>query len=227
MFVLLTLSILGLLSAPLMAEDAVTPPATSTAAAQVQAFYDRSQSFEARFKQSYTHALYKRTDRSSGHVVFASQGRMRWDYDKPAGKVIVADGKQLTLYEPGEEGEPGYYVRQELAEAQLSLAMGFLTGKGKLMRDFRVTELDAKQAGYPQGKVIDLRPRTPTPYFDRMLLYVLKAPTPGVIQRVLIVDASGNRNRFDFDLKSLRFAPKLSPKRFRFVPPKNARRINP
>ncbi|NIR32822.1 MAG: outer membrane lipoprotein carrier protein LolA, partial [Gammaproteobacteria bacterium] len=48
--------------------------------------------------------------------------------------------------------------------------------------------------------MLELRPRTPSPHYERILFYVMKRnnrPT-GVVRRVLIVDAAGNRNRFDF-----------------------------
>ena len=61
----------------------------------------------------------------------------------------------------------------------------------------------------------------PTPYYEYVLFYVDKAllekKDPGVIRRVLIVDAQGNRNRFDFE--SVSQPDKIDPGEFVFTPP--------
>ncbi len=207
--------------------NAANGDAGSQTAALVQRFYEQSKAVEADFVQVFTHAVYQRSDRSQGRVVFAKPGKMRWDYAKPDGKVIVADGDKLLMYEPGDDGDAGYFVRQKLSEAQLSLALGFLVGTGNLITDFDVTHLKQAEAKYPEGKVLDLRPKQANPYFERLVLYTLNEPTPGVIQRIVVIDASGNRNRFDFKLKTLKFSQDVPQKRFNFTPPKGARLVNP
>ncbi|MCA9581013.1 MAG: outer membrane lipoprotein carrier protein LolA, partial [Myxococcales bacterium] len=59
------------------------------------------------------------------------------------------------------------------------------------------------------------------------LFYVMKKDgrTTGVVRRVLIVDAAGNRNRFDFF--DFEWDPKVSADRFRFSPPPGTRRVKP
>ena len=63
-------------------------------AATVQSFYEQTKDVSASFYQTYVNKLYQRTDRTSGRVVFKKPGKMRWDYDKPNGKVIVSNGSR-------------------------------------------------------------------------------------------------------------------------------------
>lgn len=227
------LSVLTLLamSAGLAAQQpSPTAPAAEVASSAqdvvraVQAFYDQTRDVSATFHQTYVNKLYKRTDRSSGRVVFKKPGMMRWDYDKPSGKVIASSGKALVVYEPGEDGEPGQVIEQAIAQAQLPQALAFLMGTGKLEDDFNCRLLDASTEGFTSGDVLELRPKTPTPHFDRLLFYVERAAAVrGLVRRMLIIDSSGNRNRFDFT--GLKFNGNVNDAPFRYTPPAGTRRV--
>ena len=200
------------------------PPAdAATVAAQVQAFYDQTRTVQASFYQTHVLKLYNRTDRSRGRVVFAKPGKMRWTYDRPNGKIVVSDGSQITVYEPGENGEAGQYFVQQMNESQLPAALSFLTGTGRLERDFSFRLLDARRQGFAEGYVLELRPRRPQPSFDRVLFYVQPG---GLVRRVLILDHAGNRNRFDFTYSRNAFNGNVGEGTFRWNPPAGARRIN-
>ncbi len=198
-----------------------------TVAGSVQTFYDRTKGLKARFHQTYYHKLYDRYDRSEGQVFFEKPGKMRWNYARPNGKIIVSDGSRITVFEPGSGSEPGQVFDQELGENQLPQAFSFLTGAGRLADDFSFRLLDAARQGFREGYVLELRPREASPHYDRILFYVAKRDNRpiGVVRRVLIVDATGNRNRFDFD--DMEFDPTLPTNTFRFTPPANARRVTP
>jgi outer membrane lipoprotein carrier protein len=198
----------------------------ATVAAQVQTFYDQTRSVQARFHQTFVNKLYNRTDRSRGRVVFSKPGKMRWTYDAPNGKIIVSDGRQITIYEPGENGAAGQYWVQGMGDSQLTSALGFLTGTGRLERDFSFRLLDARRQGFPDGHVLELRPRRANPHYDRVLFYVdAAAATRGLVRRVLIIDAAGNRNRFDFTYARGAFNANIGADQFRFTPPTGSRRI--
>jgi outer membrane lipoprotein carrier protein len=196
-------------------------------AATVQAFYDQTKSVEATFYQTYYNRLYDKLDKSSGKVQFQKPGKMRWDYAAPNGKIIVSNGKRLLIYEPGEEpGDKGQVFERSLGESELPQALAFLTGTGKLADDFSFRLLDAKQQGYAGGHVLELMPKKPSAHYERILFYVdSDAARAGLVHRVLIVDASGNRNRFDF--QQLRFNRTVDKKTFDWQPPAGARRIQP
>lgn len=194
-------------------------------AAAVQSFYDQTRDVSATFFQTYVNKLYARTDRSKGHVVFKKPGKMRWDYDQPNGKVIVAGSGRLLIYEPPEQaGESGQVLEQPFSDADLPQAMAFLMGTGKLEDDFTFRLLDAAKEGYPSGQVLELTPRKPNPHFERLLFYVESTPAlRGLVRRLLIVDESGNRNRFDFS--GFKFNSGVPESSFQWKPPATARRV--
>jgi outer membrane lipoprotein carrier protein len=194
-------------------------------AAAVQSFYDQTRDVSAQFFQTYVNRLYDRTERSKGRVIFKKPGRMRWDYELPNGKVIVAGNGRLVVYEPGEPGEKGQVLEQSFRDSDLPQAMAFLMGTGKLEDDFTFRLLDAAREGYASGQVIELLPRKQNPHFERLLFYVESAPAlRGLVRRMLIVDASGNRNRFDFS--AFKFNSNVSEAQLDWKPPADARRVH-
>ncbi|MEM6954619.1 MAG: outer membrane lipoprotein carrier protein LolA [Myxococcota bacterium] len=198
-------------------------------AALVQSFYDQRRAFEADFDQRQFTKIQNHTQEARGHVTFEKPGKMRWDYDEPNGQVFVSDGGRLTIYQPPEEGESvGQVIEREISEHQLPLAFSFLTGTGRLDNDFTFRLLDAARQSF-EGYVLELRPREPTPHYDRVLFFVqlheAQSGVAPVIHRVLIEDSAGNRNEFTF--RNLRLPRDIPDARFRYRPPRNARRVQP
>jgi outer membrane lipoprotein carrier protein len=232
-FVLCTTVVLGTgsraVAQPVAALPAAPAPAADSArvaVSAVQSFYDQTQAVSADFFQTYVNKLYDRTDRSRGHVVFKKPGKMRWDYAKPNGKVIVASAGKLLVYEPGDEpNDKGQVFEQNFAESDLPQAMAFLLGTGKLADDFNVRLLDSAREGFPSGQVLELRAKKPSPHFDRILFYVERAAAlRGLVRRMVIVDSSGNRNRFDFS--AFKFNAPAPETTFEWRPPVGARRVH-
>ncbi len=221
----LALLVTGLFSVGSLAQMQAAPSAAKIAG-QVQAFYDQTRSVEASFDQTYFHKLYRRYDRSRGTLRILKPGRMRWDYAEPNGKVLVADGKRLRVFEPGEDGAPGQIIERSLKGAQLPDALSFLTGGARLESLFEMRLLDARKQGYEAGHVLELRPLQPSSHYDRILFYVDAHPDRlGLVHRVMIIDAAGNRNRFDF--KKMRFNRKIGQRVFAYEPPPGTRSVRP
>lgn len=204
------------------AADAGTRSARLTAdqvAAQIQSFYDRTRDVESDFFQTYVNKLYNKTERSHGHVFFRKPGQMRWEYAQPAGNLIVSDGTTLWVY----EAEAHQAYRRPVTDSELPTALSFLTGTGRLADSFTFRLLDARRQGWAQGIVLELRPRQPTPHYDRLVFYV--DPQSYQVRRTLIIDPQGNRNRFDFS--HMRYNRGVPPARFRWTPPRGTRVIEP
>lgn len=191
-------------------------------AARVQAFYDQTTTVQTAFQQSHYDRVYQRTTRSRGVLTIARPGKLRFDYLGGDGKVVVSDGRQLTIYEPDESGGGGQYAQTDMRE-DFSSALGFLTGTARLDRDFRFRLVDPERFGW-SGHVLELVPIRPEPGYARAYLFVeSRAETAGVVRRVLIQDHAGNVNQFDF-LRT-QFNRPVAASRFRFEPPRGARRI--
>ncbi|MEM9728983.1 MAG: outer membrane lipoprotein carrier protein LolA, partial [Myxococcota bacterium] len=161
---------------------------------------------------------------------FKKPGKMRWDYDRPNGQVFVTQGDKLLIYQPPEAGERnGQLIERPLDEDQLPSAFSFLTEGGNLEKDFDVRLLEHDNASFKDGYVLQLVPRKPTGSYEQLVFYVRalesEGKQAGVVQRVLILDAAGNRNRFDFS--KFKFNRDVPDKRFSFRPPKGTHRVNP
>ena len=197
----------------------------ATVAARVQTFYDLTKSVGADFVQTYYHRLYNRYDRSKGSVLFVRPGKMRWDYAEPNGKIMISDGTKLRIYEPGDNGAAGQVFEQTMKGAEVPQAMGFLLGTSRLKDDFRFRLLKPQGWSY-QGHVLELRPKVTNPTYKQILFFVDGHPERlGVVHRVLVIDHTGNRNKFEF--ANLRFNRPPSKGAFSWQPPKGTRRIQP
>jgi outer membrane lipoprotein carrier protein len=117
-------------------------------------------------------------------------GKMSWRYDPPSRNRVVCDGVTITVY----DGENQQYTQQPFANSEYPGALGFLTGDG-ILKHFVFTFHD--KANFPGGKVLIGRPIHPTPWYNSVLFYVDESTAH--IRRVVIIDAQGNRNRYDFE----------------------------
>ena len=223
------LVVLLMLTAIQVSAGAQSPDAAKVAAL-VQSFYEKADTLQASFYQTRYTRLYDRYDRAKGKVTFKKPGRMRWDYASPNGQVFVSDGKRLSIYQPPEDGEKnGQLIERPVQGDQLPSAFSFLTGAGKIDRDFHFRLLDASKQGFENGYVLQLRPKKPSPHYEQVLFFVrvleAKGKEAGVVQRVLIIDSAGNRNRFDFS--KMKFNRDVPDARFAYQPPSGTVRIDP
>lgn len=217
-----TLAALPALSGATLTADAIAapnpPPTADQLAGRVQAFYNRTQTFQADFTQRYTIKAYSRTKDSSGKVVFEKPGKMSWRYTTN-GNRVVSDGKVLRVYE--EENKQMY--EQPMDQSQYPAALAFLVGEGDIRTSFKLQVLDSEKAKFEGGYVLVGEPRQPTPAYQKMLLFVDSKTDQ--VRRVMLIDAQGNRNRFDFANPVVNKKPPAD--EFKFSPPKGTKVIKP
>jgi outer membrane lipoprotein carrier protein len=195
----------------------------ATVAARVQAFYDRVDTIQASFRQTYYSRVYGRYQRSRGRMTLSEPGRLRFDYATPSGQVIASDGRRLTVYEPGDPGEPGQFVRRDVRSESLPAAFGLLTGRVRLADHYRFTLGSSRAYGW-DGDVLILTPRRPSPDTRRIILFVDDHPDRlGFVHRLRIDDPEGNRNKFE--LTGVRLNRPVPSTLFSFEPPPGSRPI--
>jgi outer membrane lipoprotein carrier protein len=187
-------------------------------ASRVQSVYDKAKTYKAGFKQRYTVLAYDKTKDSAGSVIFEKPGKMSWRYTTN-GNRVVSDGKLIKIYEKDNK----QMYEQPLDKTQYPAALSFLTGEGKLKQNFKFSKLDAKQMKYESGYVLSGEPLQPTTAYDRVFFFV-DAQTFQV-RRVIIKDAQGNRNRFDFVTSEVN--TKAPQGEFAFTPPPGTQVIRP
>lgn len=222
------LLLLAALTAPAAALTALSaaPPAAEAAgptaeeiAGRVQRFYDATKTFRATFKQTYTIKVQNVQKVSTGKVIFEKPGKMSFKYDAPNGNRVVSDGNVIKVYE--QENQQMYEV--PVGKSQYPAALAFLMGKGQLTRDFSLRLLDASQMKFEGGYVLEGTPKEATPAYQKTLLYVDAATNQ--VRRVLILDAQGNRNRFDFEAPAVN--EPVAKGEFDFIPPAGTKIIKP
>ncbi len=194
-------------------------PTALEIAGRVQTFYDSTRTFQADFTQTYVIKVQNKKKESTGKVVFEKPGKMSFRYAQPNGNRVVSDGKTIKVYE--QSNAQMYESRVE--KSQYPAALAFLMGQGKLAKDFDLKLLDAATMKFEGGYVLECTPRAASPAYQKMLLYVDGATSQ--VRRVLILDAQGNRNRFDF-LTPVVNKP-VAPGEFDFTPPKGTKIVKP
>ncbi len=186
---------------------------------RVQNFYDSTKTFKATFSQTYTIKVQNVKKESKGTVTFEKPGKMSFTYDAPNGNRVVSDGNIIRVYEKDNE----QMFETPVKGSQYPAALAFLMGKGQLTKDFDLKLLDAAQMKFEGGYVLEGTPREATPAYQKVLLYV-DAQT-NQVRRVLVLDAQGNRNRFDFSAPVVN--QPVAKGEFEFTPPPGTRVIKP
>jgi outer membrane lipoprotein carrier protein len=127
-----------------LAAPAVAADPRREALAKLQARYEGTTTMEADFRQTVESPTLAEPLRTSGTVAFEKPNRMRWDYDPPDKQTIVGDGQSLWLFQP----DMNQVIKAPLGEAfQASTPLTFLSGLGRLERDFDATlEQETKEA---------------------------------------------------------------------------------
>lgn len=75
-------------------------PAQADSLATLERFYSDTRTLAGRFTQTVSDANGTVTETSSGQFAIQRPGRFRWDYQAPYEQTIVADGRELWVYEP-------------------------------------------------------------------------------------------------------------------------------
>ena len=189
------------------------------AARSVQRHYESVRDLEAHFEQTTRSVALgtgaaATTGRSSGRVVFAKPGRMRWSYQQPQPSLGVSDDKMLWIYDP----EAAEAQRLPVTQGYLTgAALSFLVGEGDLLAEYQVS---AESCG-GEGIELELIPRTDASY-ERLGLRVVRAT--GEVSATRIVDLFGNVTEVTF--RNLRTNQDPPASTFGFEPPEGVRVID-
>ncbi|MEM1348473.1 MAG: outer membrane lipoprotein carrier protein LolA [Myxococcota bacterium] len=206
---------------PAVAQDA--EPTAEEIAKRMQALYNDTADFKAKFKQTYTDIAAGEAKKSFGRVYFKREGKMRWDYyEKNAdgkqsqSKVLVADGDAFWIYEVKFK----QVFKECLKDSKLPASLEFLMGGGNLGKSFDITKKTSTTKG---THVLELLPKEPTPQYQK-LQFVVDAKTYLVL-KTTIFDPYGNTNEIVF--ANVKLNQNLPDKGFSFQPPKDARLLTP
>lgn len=187
---------------PAEAKPAEAKPATPAAPVadvkvlvdRMQSFYEGTQDFTASFRQDYTYKVFKRTQTSSGKVLFKKPGMMRWEYEKPDPKTFVLSGGTVYAHDP----QAMLLTKANIDTSQLSASVTFLFGTGKLEKEFSIARVDCADC---KGTMLELTPKKADPRFKKIRLEV--DPKTAQVVRSIVFDPNGDQNSVTFqDLKT-------------------------
>ena len=175
----------------------------------VEARYNRAGTLAVHFEQRYLQG--GRAQRAeSGELSLRKPGRMRWQYEQPAGKLFVSDGKFVWFYSPAENRAE----RSKLKSVDdFRAPLAFLLGKLDFRRDFG--QFEFKEAG-GESQIVALPKNDRTPY-TRVEFTVTG---DNVIRRLVVQGADATVMEFVFSAE--RVNPALSEALFRYAPPAGA-----
>ncbi len=196
---------------------AIAAPTAEEIADGVQKYYDNTKTFKAGFQQRYEMKFPNKVKKTDGQVIFQKPGKMSWRYTN--GNRVVSDGKLIRVYEKGSK----QMYEQPMNKSYYPAALSFLIGGGSLKKTFDLKQLDAVKLKFPGGYVLLGEPKEPTPAYQNVLLYVDKKTFQ--VRRILLLDAQGNRNRFDFLTPSVNV--KVVPGEFSYQAPSGTQVIRP
>jgi len=165
----------------------------SESAARVQAYYESVRDLEARFEQTTRSIAFGGGGASgeaisTGRVVIAKPGKMRWEYESPQPNLVVSDGATLWIYDP----QAREAQKLDVASGYLTgAALAFLIGEGSLTEQFEVSAL---RCG-PEEVELSLVPRKDSSY-ERLGLRL--AASTGEVRETRVVDLFGNETSIRF-----------------------------
>lgn len=181
---------------------------------KIDELYKGHQRFSARFVQKHKQKVSGTEREQKGVVTVERPNKISFKYDAPNKNRIVSDGSTLKIYIAEDE----QMFQQPVKNTEYPGAFGFIMGSGiRQSFEFSFNE----KAKFDLGFVLNGAPRSANPQYEQVLFWINKdklgAKDPGAVTAVLILDAQGNKNRFElFDAK---FPDSVDAAEFTFTPP--------
>lgn len=182
------------------------PDAAHSLARKVDHHYNQLHSLRAGFTESYEGLGIRRSE--SGTLQLLKPGRMRWDYNSPAGKLCLIDGSYAWFYSRGDSQVQRIPAR-ELDDLRSPLR--FLLGHTKLEK-----ELNNLTLAPASGGVFTLSGQ-PKGQEKRVTRLTLTVTADGTITGIEIEETDGALTRFTFT-GEVPNAP-IPARTFHFTPP--------
>jgi outer membrane lipoprotein carrier protein len=182
------------------------PPGLDGLLKTVEARYNRTQSLKLDFSQSYA-GTKRPVQNESGVLYLRKPGRMRWEYTSPAGKVFISDGKEVVLYDPGDQRAE----KSKLKESEdMRAPLAFLLGKLDFKKEFKSFQTRADGS----DNWIVAEPKSENLAYTKVEFL---ATPEGEIRRVRITGQ--DQSQLDFTFTNEQLNAPVAPTLFTFHPP--------
>ncbi|MBV9155662.1 MAG: outer membrane lipoprotein carrier protein LolA [Acidobacteriaceae bacterium] len=195
-----------LLAAPWLA---VADTAADELIKEVQQRYNGARTLSVDFVENYSMQGHPRPP-ETGTLTLRKQGKMRWDYRRPEGKLFVSDGKTVYLYTARDNRVEKVPLKDtEDMRAPLAFLLGRLDMK-KEFRDFRLHEGEG-------GTWLDAAAKNDRVPYEK--LEMLIAPG-GSVRELKVVGRDESLLSFSFENEKLN--PPVADQIFHFTIPPGA-----
>lgn len=133
-----------------------------SASQRLDDFFNNVQALQADFHQELFNDKGKKVKEARGTLVMQRPGKFRWDYQEPYKQLIVADGKNIWIYDSDLEQVTVKPMDAALGDTPALL----LSGAQPLQEDFLITDLGASEG----LEWVELLPKAPETTFERVRL---------------------------------------------------------
>lgn len=182
--------------------------ATSTAdgRARLNQFFTTVNSMQAGFVQEVYDDKGKLKQNSKGTVYLSRPGKFRWEYAAPDSHQIVADGKNVWVYDV----ELDQVTVKPMTQALSAAPVGMLLNKQPVEQQFAVEPMEAENSKLSWFR---LKPHKRDSDFTTMDLGL----SDQGIQEMVLGDKFGQQTYIHF--QGMKLDGSMDPSRFKFTPP--------
>lgn len=177
--------------------------------AKLNEFFNQVDTMQSAFTQQVIDEKGKVRQSSSGNVFLSRPGKFRWEYAAPDKHQIVADGKNVWVYDV----ELDQVTVKPMGQALSSAPVGMLTQKQPVDKQFNVEEMEAENSTLEWFR---LTPKKQDSDFTTMDLGVSSTG----VQEMILGDKFGQQTYIKFE--GLRTNVDIDAAQFTFTPPKGA-----
>ena len=193
---------------------------TEGVVARVQKAYEQTSDFQAKFQQVYISRRTHQREQTAGSISYLRPGKMRWDYSEGQSKSFIVNSDILWV---ADHEEKVVQVNDKFRTSNLSTAITFLWGEGKLENDFNLKLIRERSLdrGIDIGDryCLELTPKREGEEFDA--LYFMISKDEFQVQESVLYDLVGNINHIVYSEQKRNQG--LTETLFRFQPPEGWR----
>lgn len=204
------LSVIAALSVLLLFGAVMTPDQVIRL---VDDHYNSAKTLQVRFTEQYSIQGHARPP-ESGVLTLRKQGKMRWDYTHPAGKLFISDGKTIYLYTAVDNRVEEVPLKDT---EDMRAPLAFLLGHLDLKKEFQHFEVQP-EAGGNLLKASAKDDRVPYKSIEMLV------KPDGSIANLTVLGQDGSLLKYAFSGEKVN--PAVSDAMFRFAIPPGAEVVN-
>lgn len=203
-------AIFGCAVAPLMLQADTAPDALIS---KVEQHYNKARTLTVDFVETYSMQGHPRPT-ETGKLTLRKQGKMRWDYSRPSGKLFISDGKTIYLYTSDDNRVEKIPLRDT---EDMRAPLAFLLGHLELKKEFQ--NFTVKPDGPAEWLYATAR-SAKAPYEKIQMLI----RPDGEISQLIVLSRDGAQ--LNFQLSDEKVNPPVNDSLFAFKIPPGAEVVN-